>query len=36
MTKGRLQATFDTAEDLSSDDEFWPALVAAAEHAYGA
>jgi hypothetical protein len=32
----RLQAIFDAAEYLSSDDEFWPALVAAAEQAYGA
>ncbi|MBB3020633.1 hypothetical protein FHR70_003719 [Microvirga lupini] len=32
----RLQAIFDAAEYLSSNDEFWPALVAAAEHAYGA
>jgi hypothetical protein len=31
----RLQAIFDAAEYLSSDDEFWPALVAAAEQAYG-
>jgi hypothetical protein len=28
----RLQAIFDAVEYLSSDDEFWPALVAAAEH----
>jgi hypothetical protein len=32
----RLQAIFDAAEYLSSDDEFWPALVTAAEQAYGA
>jgi hypothetical protein len=32
----RLQAIFDAAEYLSSDDEFWPDLVAAAEQAYGA
>jgi hypothetical protein len=32
----RLQAIFDAAEFLSSDDEFWPALVGAAEQAYGA
>jgi hypothetical protein len=32
----RLQAIFDAAEYLSPDDEFWPALVAAAEQAYGA
>jgi hypothetical protein len=31
----RLQAIFDAAEYLSSSDEFWPALVAAAEDAYG-
>jgi hypothetical protein len=31
----RLQAIFDAAEYLSSDDEFWPDLVAAAEQAYG-
>lgn len=32
----RLQAIFDAAEYLSSDDEFWPDLVAAAEQVYGA
>lgn len=32
----RLQAIFDAAEYLSSDDEFWPDLVAAAVQAYGA
>ncbi|MBO1903995.1 hypothetical protein J4G37_03620 [Microvirga sp. 3-52] len=32
----RLQAIFDAAEYLSSDDEFWPNLVAAAKQAYGA
>jgi hypothetical protein len=32
----RMQAIFDAAEYLSSDDEFWPDLVAAAEQAYGA
>ena len=32
----RMQAIFDAAEYLSSDDEFWPALVAAAEQVYGA
>jgi hypothetical protein len=31
----RLQAIFDAAEYLSSDDKFWPDLVAAAEQAYG-
>jgi hypothetical protein len=31
----RLQAIFDAAEYLSSDDEFWPSLVTAAEQAYG-
>ena len=31
----RLRAIFDAAEYLSSDDEFWPDLVAAAEQAYG-
>jgi hypothetical protein len=31
----RLQAIFDAAEYLSSDDEFWSDLVAAAEQAYG-
>jgi hypothetical protein len=32
----RLHAIFNAAEYLSSDDEFWPDLVAAAEQAYGA
>jgi hypothetical protein len=36
MTEGRLQAIFDATEYLSSDDEFRPALVAAAEQAYEA
>ncbi|MBB3020658.1 hypothetical protein FHR70_003744 [Microvirga lupini] len=31
----RLQAIFDAAEFLSSDDEFWPDLMAAAEDTYG-
>jgi hypothetical protein len=35
MTDGGLQVIFDAAEYLSSDDEFWPDLVAAADRLWG-